>query len=191
MDRHGRTGFVRLVFLACVLVASGCTALAATTSGSFAPSPSPSPASWTVNPSHVFRASPGMPPGGDACRDSAEVEAALSAFASAFNSGDEAAIRAVLSTSFWGVFVNVPGRSEAAYTRDDTVRYLVERGQSGDRLAFGPPEVSGLVAWDGAAHFGTVAVSLRRGDSVIEAQGRGALYCAGGAKGIKILSIWK
>lgn len=180
---------MRILLAACLLIGSGCTALAASARGVSAPSPSP--ASWTLDPSHVFRASPGIPPGGEVCRDNAEVEAVLRAFASAFNSGDDHAIRAAVSTSFWGVFMNLPGRNEAAYTRDDAVRYLVERSQAGDRLAFGQPQVSGLVAWDGAAHFGAVAVSLRRGDSVIEVQGRGALYCAGSAKGIKILSIWK
>lgn len=129
--------------------------------------------------------------GGKPCPDEAAVEQTLREFAAAFNGGDANAIRANLSTAFWGVFMNVPGRSEAAYTRDDAVRYLVERSRAGDRLAFGRPQVNGLEAWDGAAHFGTVPITLRRGGTSIELQRRGALYCAGSSRGIRILSVWK
>lgn len=180
---------VRAILAGCVLLTVGCAALVAGTSAS--PAPSPSAATWTLNPGHVFRASPGMLEGGKPCPDEAAVEQTLREFAAAFNGGDANAIRANLSTAFWGVFMNVPGRSEAAYTRDDAVRYLVERSRAGDRLAFGRPQVNGLEAWDGAAHFGTVPITLRRGGTSIELQGRGALYCAGSSRGIRILSVWK
>lgn len=180
---------MRAILAGCVLLISGCTALVAGTSTS--PAQSPSPATWTLNPGHVFRASPGMPEGGEACRDEAAVQDTLREFAAAFNGGDPSAIRANLSPAFWGVFMNVPGRTEAAYTREDAVQYLVQRSRAGDRLAFGRPQVNGLEAWDGAAHFGPVRVTLQRGGTSIELQGRGALYCAGSSRGIRILSVWK
>jgi hypothetical protein len=138
---------------------------------------------------HVFRASPGTPSGTQGCRDAGQVEALLKEFASAFNSGDAAALRATLSTEIWAVSLSVRGRHDVAYSRDDAVRYLLERHQEGDRLDFVRVQVNELVGWDGAAHVGPVAFVLNRADATVGLDGKGALYCGGTAKGIKVLGL--
>ena len=51
-------------------------------------------------------------------------------------------------------------------------------------------QVNELVGWDGAAHIGPVAFILsNRADATVGLDGKGALYCGGTAKGIKVLGL--
>ena len=167
--------------LATVLLAlpSACSALA---SVSAAPSATPA---WTPDSDHVFRARPGTPPGAEHCRDQGEVEAVLRQFAVAFNSGDPDAMRATLSEEFWAI--SFP--HGVAYTRNDAVRFVVERQGAGERLEFRHVQVNGLVGWDGAAHVGPVEFALLRSGETIHLSGKGALFCGGSLRGIKVLGL--
>lgn len=113
----------------------------------------------------------------------------LAHFASAFNSGDPAAIQATLSPEFWALSFSVRGHHQVAYTRDGAIRMIIERQEAGDRLEFVRAQVNELVGWDGAAHVGPVTFALRRSANAVELHGKGALYCAGAVRGIKVLGI--
>lgn len=56
-------------------------------------------------------------------------------------------------------------------------------------MLFTTARVSELKAWDGAAHFGYVELTLVRGGRVIRLGGKGALFCDGTARGIKVLAL--
>lgn len=113
----------------------------------------------------------------------------LVAFTTAFNSGNSAAIRATLSPEFWALSISVRGHHQVGYTREDAVQFVLSRQREGDQLEFHRVTVNGLLGWDGAAHIGPVAFVLRRGDATIALDGKGALYCAGDARGIKVLGL--
>lgn len=85
--------------------------------------------------------------------------------------------------------VSVGGRHEVAYSREDAVQYLLERNRAGHRLEFLHVQVNELVGWDGAAHIGPVAFVLRSADGPVTLDGKGALYCGGRARGIKVLGL--
>jgi hypothetical protein len=82
-----------------------------------------------------------MPSAATTCQAASEVEAVLAQFASAFNAGDEAAVRAVLSSTFWALQL---GQDDTAYGRDDALRYVMQRQRAGDRLEFVRVEVNEL-----------------------------------------------
>ncbi|MDQ6859425.1 MAG: hypothetical protein M3Z65_10560 [Chloroflexota bacterium] len=124
-----------------------------------------------------------------ACRDVAQVDAALEHFAAAFNSGDPATIRRALSPELWALSFNVLGRDDVAYGRDSAVEHLVARRSDGDVLEFRHAQVNELSGWDGAAQIGPVQFALRRGQTLVLLDGKGALYCGGPAMGIKVLGL--
>lgn len=169
---------VRL-FAVFMVFASACSSVDA---ANVTAGPSASPA-WTPNPDHVIRAVPGTPAGVEPCRDNSEVEAVLRQFTAAFNSGDPLAIQAIVSPEFWALSV----AGQVAYTRDDAIRLVVERQRAGDRLELRRVQVNSLVGWDGAAHFGPIDFALHRGSDTRLGSGKGALYCGGSVRGIKVL----
>jgi SnoaL-like domain len=175
---------VRALLLIWLSLAAACSTPASAVLASRSSAPTPSAAGTTF----PDRAS-STPPGADTCQAASEVEAVLAQFASAFNAGDAEAIRAVLSSEFWALSLTLGGQNETAYGRDDAVRYVMQRQRAGDRLEFVRVQVNELAGWDGAAQIGPVAFLLRRGATSTELQGKGALYCRGGARGIKVLAM--
>lgn len=180
---------MRIVAALCCLLVMSCGSHVRSAAPTDSPAASTSPPAWTADPSHVFRAGPGIPAGSEPCAVVSDVEAALNQFADAFNSGDAAAIRSSLSPEFWALSLSVRGHHEVAYAQEDAVRYVLERQRAGDRLEFRRVQVNDLVGWDGAAHIGPVAFVLRRGAAEIELDGKGALYCGGSTQGIKVLGL--
>ena len=146
---------MRGLLLVCLGVAAACSTTGSATSSAQSPS---TPALRT-----------------EACLTTNEVEAALVQFASAFNSGDEATIRATLSTELWALSFTVGGRHEPSYGREDVVRCVLARQSAGDRLEFIRAQLKELAGWDGAAQVGPLTFSLRRGDTTFTLQGKGAL----------------
>lgn len=118
-----------------------------------------------------------------------QVEEVLRAFATAFDTGDEPQLRTTLSPLLWAISLSVSGKGQAAYGRDDAVRFLRERHEQGDRLEFQQVHVNELAGWDGAAQFGPVTFSLERGGATITLDGKGELYCDGPDRGIGALGL--
>ncbi len=89
----------------------------------------------------------------------------------------------MISTEFWAISLG----HLTAYSRDDALRMLTERHRVGDRLEFVGAQVNGLVGWDGAAHIGPVDFTLIRGEERIRLSGKGALFCGGTTRGVKVM----
>lgn len=176
---------MRLVLVLSLGLACACSPASAVLADATPPPASPSAnPSWTPDPGHVFRAgasTAGTPP----CRSDDEVKAVLADFAAAFNSGDDAAVLAALSPEFWALHIH----GQVAYSRDDAVRFVLERQRAGDRLEFRRVQINGLVGWDGAAHIGPVEFTLYRGSELTALSGKGALFCHGAQRGIKVLGL--
>ncbi len=141
------------------------------------------PSASTASPSAVAAAPTA------ACRDVGQVDAVLRQFAAAFNSGDTATIRHVLSAELWALSFTVLGRTDVAYGRDSAIEHVVARQRDGDVLEFRNVQVNELSGWDGAAQIGPVQFALRRGQTVLLLDGKGALYCGGSVTGIKVLAL--
>ena len=173
--------------LALVVIGSACSPAGAAVRAreEAAPSPSAVVQQWTPNPNWSYSARSGMPDGAAPCRSQDAVEGVLREFAEAFNSGDPAKLENVLSEEFWAVSV----AARYAYTRPDAITMLLERHSAGDRLEFRRVTVNGLSGWDGAAHIGPVELTLRRDETTSLLSGKGALYCAGRARGIKVIGL--
>ena len=167
----GRDGVVALRVLACA--ACVLVACASSSPASSAELPSPSVASSATT----------------ACRDRAQVEDWLARFAAAFNSGDEAKVRAVRSPDLWALSFTVLGHNDAAYGRESAVQDVLARQREGDRLELRQVTVNELAGWDGAAQVGPVRFGVRRGQAVYELAGKGAVCCAGPAAGLKVLGL--
>jgi len=183
--------FVRCCVVLAIALACACSAADATVAVR-SPSASPAPnldhsaaAAWTADPNIAFRARSGTPPGAEACGTNADVESLLREFAAAFNSGDASRLSPVISTEFWAISLG----HLTAYSRDDALRMLTERHRVGDRLEFVGAQVNGLVGWDGAAHIGPVDFTLIRGEERIRLSGKGALFCGGTTRGVKVMGL--
>lgn len=159
------------LLLVSLLVLAGCSA-----------PPTPTPAAST-------EPSPGTT---EPCRSDQEVIATLDRFVAAFNSGDQAAIRRNVSRyAEWFSVSAVPLWHQSVYGQDDVVVHLLKRQAAGDRLADPKIEISGLVGWDGSAHFGVRSLRLSTNGSVTDLIGKGALQCRGRGEGIVVLGLAK
>lgn len=157
--------------VACATFVLSACATSAPAGGSVAPSPSVATSATT------------------ACRSQAQVEGWLTRFATAFNSGDEATVRAALSPDLYALSFTVLGHNDAAYGRESAVQQVLARQREGDRLEFRQVTVNELTGWDGAAQFGPLRFTLRRGQAAFELDGKGAVYCGGPAAGVKVLGL--
>ena len=114
----------------------------------------------------------------------------LRAFFAAFNQGDFAAVERLLSPEFYSYSVTLPGPNHfVAWQEADALANLRSRHAAGDKMLFTTARVSELKAWDGAAHFGYVELTLVRDGRDIRLGGKGALFCDGTARGIKVLAL--
>lgn len=124
------------------------------------------------------------------CRADSQITSSLEAFARAVNDGDRAGVEAVVSSAAQWFSLTTPAGHEVAYGRENIVERLIAMHVAGDRFVASPtPNQLTLVAWDGAGHFGLAPFTFERGGKRIELSGKGALYCGGRARGIKVLSL--
>jgi hypothetical protein len=124
-----------------------------------------------------------------ACRTSEEVTETLRGFFGSFNAGDFAAVERLLSSRFESYSETLEGNHSVTRSRPETIAALRSRHAAGDRIQFTTARVNELDAWDGAAHFGYLELVLLRDGRLIQLGGKGALYCRGDVKGIKVLAL--
>jgi hypothetical protein len=124
-----------------------------------------------------------------ACRTDEEVTEVLRRFFGSFNIGDFADVERSLSSRFESYSETLQGNHSVTRSRAETIAALRSRHAAGDRLQFTTARVNEWDAWDGAAHFGYLELVLVRDGRQIQLGGKGALYCRGDAKGIKVLAL--
>jgi hypothetical protein len=127
--------------------------------------------------------------GATACRTNDEVTEVLRGFFASFNAADFDDIERTLSSRFESYSLTLAGEHFVARDRSATVAALRSRHEAGDRFRFAAVRVSELDAWDGAAHFGYLDVVLVREGREHRMGGKGALYCRGEPKGIKVMAL--
>ena len=164
-----------------LLVLGACVAPPGTRSGQ------PSASGTTSQPSALATAAQ---PQAEQCRADSEITSSLEAFARAVNDGDRAGVEAVVSLAAEWFSLTTPDGHEVAYGREKIVEHLIAMHGAGDRFVAPPtPSQPTLVAWDGAGHFGVAPFTFERGGKRMQLSGKGALYCGGRARGIKVLSL--
>jgi hypothetical protein len=125
----------------------------------------------------------------DRCEADRDVVAALGRFFDAFNTGDTAGLSALLSSEFQGYSAMLPDGLFVAWTRAEVADHQRARFARGDRFEFGGAQVNGPREWDGAAHFGPLNLVVISGGERYPLTGKGALYCAGSLRGLKVLGL--
>jgi hypothetical protein len=119
------------------------------------------------------------------CETEGQVVAKLAEFFDAMNSGDDAKLTSALRSEFYA-------RSTISFTtrtRGDAIHRVRTQHAAGDRFAFRSAQVNALNGWDGAAHFGPLDVVLTRDGFRTVLTGKGAVYCNGVRRGLKVLGL--
>lgn len=131
---------------------------------------------------------PASPPGN--CTGQEELSSVMREFFEAFNSARFSEIDALFGTSFesYSESYELRLQEHVTFGKRDALAYLRERHAAGDRFAFRGVRLTELRAWDGATHFG-IDLGLERNGVTLGLVGKGALYCRGPLRGIKVLAL--